>query len=237
MSRKILIVEDEEGLRITMGDRLASEGYHVIEAKTGTQGIELGRNETIDLIILDIMLPEVDGFTVCKKLREDGVLTPIIMLSAKSLLEDKVTGLKTGADDYMTKPFEMSELLARIEVQIRRGEAIKAVHSKHDDDKPSDLVINLRRGYMEVQGKEVPLLAQEIKLLDYMFLHEGEVISRDRLLDEVWGYEEKVSTRTIDVHVARLRQKMNDAKGVPRYIQTVRGIGYKFTSPKSDSFK
>lgn len=237
MSRKILIVEDEESLRITMGDRLAPEGYHVIEAKTGTQGLELGRNETIDLIILDIMLPEVDGFTVCKKLREDGVLTPIIMLSAKSLLEDKVTGLKTGADDYMTKPFEMSELLARIEVQIRRGEAIKAVHSKHDDDKPSDLVINLRRGYMEVQGKEVPLLAQEIKLLDYMFLHEGEVISRDRLLDEVWGYEEKVSTRTIDVHVARLRQKMNDAKGVPRYIQTVRGIGYKFTSPKSDSFK
>lgn len=237
MSRKILIVEDEESLRITMGDRLASEGYHVIEAKTGTQGLELGRNETIDLIILDIMLPEVDGFTVCKKLREDGVLTPIIMLSAKSLLEDKVTGLKTDADDYMTKPFEMSELLARIEVQICRGEAIKAVHSKHDDDKPSDLVINLRRGYMEVQGKEVPLLAQEIKLLDYMFLHEGEVISRDRLLDEVWGYEEKVSTRTIDVHVARLRQKMNDAKGVPRYIQTVRGIGYKFTSPKSDSFK
>lgn len=230
MSKKILLVEDEEGLRLTLGDRLVSDGYHVIEATTGSEGIKLGMNETIDLIILDLMLPEVDGFSVCKELRKSQVFTPIIILSAKCQVEDKVKGFKVGADDYITKPFEMTELLARIDVQIRHREALKAAHDIPKQQEQPQLVINLRHGYMVVKGVQTPLLAQEIKLLDYFYLHEGEVVSREKLLDEVWGYEEKVSTRTIDVHVARLRQKMQDDE-VPQYIQTVRGIGYKFIAP------
>lgn len=230
MSKKILFVEDEQGLRVTLGDRLASEGFHVIEAINGTEGVEFGKNETIDVIILDLMLPEMDGFEVCKKLREANVVTPIIILSAKNQISDKVTGLQLGADDYVTKPFDANELMARIETQMRRGKIMKEAH-EHPQPKTPDLIINLRRGYLIHKGKEVPLLAQEIKLLDYMYLHEGEIIPRDTLLDDVWEYEDKVNTRTIDVHVARLRQKMGDIGDSARYIQTIRGVGYKFIAP------
>lgn len=231
---KILLVEDETGLRLALADRLTAEGYHVVEAKTGSEGLELGRNERINLIILDVMLPEVDGFAICQNLRAEGITTPIIILSAKTLQQDKLTGLKLGADDYVSKPFDMNELIARVEVQFRRGQALKETQNMPEYQTP-ELVINLRRGFMLVKGEEVPLLAQEIRLLDYMFLHEREILSRKKLLEEVWGYEAKeqlnLSTRTIDVHVARLRQKMGDIGDSAKYIQTIRGIGYKFIAP------
>ncbi len=227
--KKILLVEDEAGLLLTLTDRLESQKYAVDTAETGPQGLEKARNPDYDLILLDVMLPELDGFTVCKTLRGEKVNTPIIMLTAKSQLDDKVTGLKLGADDYVTKPFEVQELLARIEVQIRRGTALKGITIP--ESVSDNLIVNLQRGYISLDGVEQVLLAQEIKLLEFFYKNQNEVISRETLLETVWDYEGSVSTRTVDVHIARLRQKLGDTGDVPKYIQTIRGVGYKFIAP------
>ncbi len=230
MTKHILLIEDEEGLRMTLQDRLEAEKYAVETAGTGTEGLELAKSGRFDLIILDIMLPGIDGFSVCRQLRQAGIQSPVLMLTAKSLLQDKVTGLKLGADDYLTKPFEMEELIARAGAQLRRGEASKqAVETTVKEN--ASLIIDLKRGYISNHGTEYPLLAQEIKLLDYLYRHQGEIISRESLLNSVWGYEGDISTRTVDVHIARIRQKLGDIGDVPKYIQTVRGIGYKFFAP------
>lgn len=230
MQNRILMIEDEPGLVLTVGDRLQADGYVFESESDGTAGELKAKNGRYDLILLDVMLPGKDGFAICKSLRAQKIMTPILMLTARSQTSDKVTGLKLGADDYLGKPFEMIELEARIEALLRRADA--AAHAI--EVKPAekgDLVIDLKRGYITLKDTEYPLSAQEIKLLDYFYRHVDTIISREELLNSVWGYDSEITTRTIDVHVARLRQKMGDVKDIPKYIHTIRGIGYKFTPP------
>jgi DNA-binding response OmpR family regulator len=230
MQNKILMIEDESGLVLTVGDRLVADGYSFDSASDGISGEQKAESGSWDLILLDVMLPGRDGFEICKNLRAKGILTPILMLTAKSQTIDKVSGLRIGADDYLCKPFEMIELEARIEALLRRAEA--SAHAIDINPKQSgDLVIDLKRGFILNKENEYPLSAQEIKLLDYFYRHVDTIISREELLNSVWGYDSEITTRTIDVHVARLRQKLGDVKDIPKYIHTIRGIGYKFTPP------
>lgn len=232
MSSKILMIEDEPGLVLTVGDRLNADGYLFESCADGISGERRALTGSQDLIILDVMLPGKDGFSICKAIRAAGRTTPILMLTARSQLNDKVSGLKLGADDYLCKPFEMAELVARIEALLRRADA--AAHAIEIAPPSSgDLVIDLKRGFIVFKDNEYSLSAQEIKLLDYFYRHVDTIISREELLNSVWGYDSEITTRTIDVHVARLRQKMGDVKDIPKYIHTVRGIGYKFTPPAS----
>ncbi len=223
MTKRILVVEDEKGLLQTLVDRLEIEGYIVFTAEDGINGLHKVLNLDYDLLLLDIMLPGKDGFEIASKLRASGNVKPIIFITAKNQLEDKLAGFKSGADDYVCKPFEMKELLARIEALLRRS----SVQHKN----VNDLKIDLEHGVIHKKGIKEPLLSQEVKLLQYFYEHEGEVVLRSTLLSSVWGYDSNMSTRTIDVHIARLRQKLGDVNDVPQYIQTVRGKGYKFTAP------
>lgn len=232
MKQKLLLVEDEDGLRMTLCDRLESENYSIDTASTGTIGLEKARNGKYDLILLDIMLPELDGFEICKTLRKEGSVTPILMLTAKCLLEDKIAGLTYGADDYLTKPFEVSELLARINALIRRSSISYEEMQSSKTSPATDVVLDLSHGMLYNGKKEYHLLSQEVKLLEYFISRKGMVVSREELLASVWGYGLDVSTRTVDVHVARLRRKFGDVGVVPKYIQTVRGTGYFFNCPK-----
>lgn len=224
---KILLVEDEEGLIITLTDRLCSEGFEVVSAADGEKGFDAACREPFDLIILDIMLPKKSGYDVCRDLRQRGVAAPILMLTAKGETIDKVLGLKLGADDYLTKPFEVIELLARIEALLRRSPVQANGLSKgsfHFDD----VAVDFKRATV-AKGKEtIELSAMEFKLLQYLIENRGVVHSRDHLLDQVWGYDAMPSTRTVDVHVAWLRQKLEANPKHPRFIQTVHGFGYKF---------
>lgn len=233
MGYAILMVEDEEGLLLTVGDRLVAEGYSFESAKNGPEGLAKALEGAHDLMILDVMLPGKDGFSVCRELREHGSTIPVLMLTARSQLEDRVAGLRLGADDYLCKPFEMPELLARIEALLRRAEASRRALDTAPRARGSagDLVVDLKRGIVVFKGTESALSAQEIKLLDYLYRHPDAIISREELLHSVWGYDPDITTRTIDVHVARLRQKLGDVNDVQRYIHTIRGIGYKFTPP------
>lgn len=232
MSNKILMIEDELGLIMTVGDRLRSEGYDFHSCTNGIEGEKLAETGEWDLIILDIMLPGRDGFTICNNLRAAQYTTPILMLTARSQIDDKVNGFKMGSDDYLCKPFEMAELLARINALIKRSEISTHAHGEQRSD-TLNKIIDLKRGVICMDNTEYPLSAQEIKLLEYFYLHPQTIISREELLNSVWGYDTDISTRTIDVHVARLRQKLGDVKDVPKYIHTIRGIGYKFTPPDS----
>jgi two-component system alkaline phosphatase synthesis response regulator PhoP len=227
MTPNILIVEDEAALATTLRDRLRKEGYEVSVARDGLQGLEKATHEPYDLILLDVMLPGQSGLKVCEKLRQEGWSTPILMLTARRQVMDKVVGFKTGADDYLTKPFKMAELLARVEALLRRaGQPGAPTGGRHQFDTFS---IDLRRAEVSREGQPVNLSAKEFQLLRYFVEHRGATISRDELLREVWGYEGQPSTRTVDVHVAWLRQKLEkDAKN-PQLIQTVVGLGYKFT--------
>lgn len=231
MKGKLLMIEDEPGLVLTVGDRLVAGGYSFDSSSDGIAGEAKAEDASWDLILLDVMLPGRDGFSICKNLRAKGVMTPILMLTAKSQTDDKVTGLRIGADDYLCKPFDMAELEARVEALLRRAEA-----SAHAIDikakQTGDLTIDLKRGFIQNKDAEYPLSAQEIKLLDYFYRHVDTIISREELLNSVWGYDSEITTRTIDVHVARLRQKLGDVKDIPKYIHTIRGIGYKFTPPE-----
>lgn len=230
MPGKILMIEDESGLVLTVGDRLMADGYEFESRSNGDDGEKRAMERDADLIILDVMLPGKDGFEICKSLRDQGVTVPILMLTARSGIQDRVAGLKCGADDYLCKPFEMAELEARVEALLRRAKTTARTGSdaKHAAD---ELTIDLKRGIIRHKDTEASLSAQEIKLLNYFYSHQDTIISREELLNSVWGYDSNITTRTIDVHVARLRQKMGDVKDVTRYIHTVRGIGYKFTPP------
>lgn len=224
---KILLVEDEEGLIFTLTDRLISEGYKVTSARDGEAGLNLGLNNSFDLIILDIMLPKKNGFDVCRELRAKGIVTPILMLTAKGETVDKVVGLKLGADDYLTKPFEVIELLARIEALLRRSN--NKISNSIESFAFGDIEIDFRRAEVKKSGDLLDLSAMEFKILQYFIEHRGEVLKRDELLDEVWGYDAMPTTRTVDVHIAWLRQKLEENPRYPVYIQTVHGFGYKFT--------
>ncbi len=233
MGAKILMIEDEAGIILTVGDRLAAEGFDFESCPDGIAGEAIARNGNHDLILLDVMLPGKDGFAVCESLRAAGVTKPILMLTARGQVSDRVTGLRLGADDYLGKPFDMAELIARIQALLRRAEASAHAYDTGAERVNGDLVIDLKRGYISLKGVESALSAQEIKLLDYLYRHADAIVSREELLNTVWGYDSEITTRTIDVHVARLRQKLGDVKDVSRYIHTVRGIGYKFTPPRS----
>ncbi len=226
MSRKVLLVEDEEGLIITLTDRLQSEGFDVKSAADGEVGLAFSLAESFDLIILDVMLPKKNGLDVCRDLRQKNITTPILMLTAKGETIDKVLGLKLGADDYLTKPFEMMELFARIEALLRRSPNTN--QNSVDKFRFGSVSIDFRRAQVEKNNESVELSALEFKLLQYLIEHRGEVLKRDELLDEVWGYDAMPSTRTVDVHVAWLRQKLEDNPRYPQFIQTVHGFGYKF---------
>ncbi len=227
MDEKILVVEDDEVIRMTLGDRLQSEGYSVDFAADGDEGVRKASQNPSDLIILDIMLPRKNGFDVCRDLRMAGVVTPILMLTARGQTVDKVLGLKIGADDYLTKPFDAMELLARIEALLRRAKASPGVCRTH---KFGPIEVDLRGTTVSREGKIVPLSAREFQLLRYLVEHQDTTLSREVLLKDVWSYSTDAFTRTVDVHIASLRQKLEPDPKHPSLIVTVPGLGYKFVS-------
>lgn len=226
----ILLVEDEQGLIITLTDRLQSEGFKVSSATDGKSGFEKAQAGKFDLIILDVMLPKRNGYDVCRDLRQNGITTPILMLTAKGETIDKVLGLKLGADDYLTKPFEVIELLARVEALLRRSPMQPNGASKNAAFRFGEVAIDFKRAEVIKNKKTIELSAMEFKLLQYLIENRGNVHSRDQLLDAVWGYDAMPSTRTVDVHIAWLRQKLEANPKHPQFIQTVHGLGYKFTA-------
>jgi two-component system alkaline phosphatase synthesis response regulator PhoP len=212
---------------MTLTDRLVAEGYVVESEGDAVAGLAKATTGTFDIILLDVMLPGGSGFDVCRTLRQRGIQTPILMLTARGQVVDRVVGLKLGADDYLVKPFEMAELLARIEALLRRG-AAAASTTVGETYRFGDIFIDLRKAEVTRAGQPIELSAREFKLLRYFVEHRGAALSRDELLNEVWGYNAMPSTRTVDVHVAWLRQKIEDNPRHPQYIHTVHGLGYKF---------
>lgn len=226
MHDNILLVEDEEALRMTLGDRLRNEGYEVDYAIDGEEGLQKATLLPFDLILLDVMLPRRDGFAVCRDIRQAGLITPILMLTARGQTADKVTGLKIGADDYVTKPFNMQELMARVEALLRRGPTKPSSQVGFSQFGP--IRVDLRGTEVTRDGKVVSLSAREFQLLRFFIDHQGVTLSREDLLTNVWGYSAKMFTRTVDVHVASLRQKLEPEPKQPRFFLTVQGLGYKF---------
>ncbi|MBE9501825.1 MAG: response regulator transcription factor [Dehalococcoidia bacterium] len=227
---KILIVEDDRTLLEGLKYSLTREGYRVSTATDGVQALELAREEKPDLIILDIMLPELDGLEVCRILRKEGMAIPILMLTAKVEEIDRVVGLELGADDYITKPFSLRELLARIRASLRRVEMTQWEVSQQAPPRLrfGDLEIDLPRHQVTLGDSVLSLSRKEFELLAFLAKNRGLVISRDTLLEKIWGYEYEGDTRTVDVHIRWLREKIESDSANPRRILTVRGVGYKF---------
>jgi two-component system alkaline phosphatase synthesis response regulator PhoP len=226
MMKKILLIEDEPGLAATLQDCLQGEGYSVEAAPGAEAGLERATRDYFDLIILDVMLPGKSGLEVCRELRQELITAPILMLSARSQTMDKVLGLKIGADDYVTKPFDVLELLARIEAHLRRAgtgfERPGAIYQF------GPIRVDFRRAEVFRHGSRVSLSAREFQLIKYFIEHRGATLSRTELLKEVWGYGGVPSTRTVDVHVFTLRRKLETDPRNPQFIETIIGIGYKF---------
>ena len=222
---KILIVEDEPNMVAGLRDNFEYEGYGVITAPDGIAGLERALAESPDLVILDVMMPRMSGLDVCKQLKAKRPAIPIIMLTARGQEVDKVVGLELGADDYVTKPFSIRELLARVKAVLRRAQP-----GPKDKERYSfgDVEVNLRSCQVSRKGKQLEVSSKEFDLLKYFLIHSGEAISRDRLLEEVWGYDRFPTTRTVDAHIVRLRQKLEPKPDDPRYFLTVHGVGYKF---------
>jgi two-component system alkaline phosphatase synthesis response regulator PhoP len=227
MNRQVLVIEDEATLAFLLRERLEKEGYSVTVCETGEKGLARAIGGTFALLLLDIKLPGGDGFEVCRKLRRHGVNVPILMLTARGDVKDRVKGLKLGADDYLVKPFEVAELLARMEALLRRvnnsaPQLIESIFSF------GSVIIDLHKEEVLRDGSIVELTAREFELLRYFVSHPDERISRDALLKQVWGYQGLPNTRTVDVHVAQLRQKLEDNPKIPRHIITAHRSGYKF---------
>lgn len=225
---RVLIVEDDESMAIALRDGFAYEGYEVTLARDGVEGLREARENPPDLLILDVMLPRMNGHDVCRELRGAGSRLPIIMLTARGQEIDKVLGLKLGADDYVTKPFGFLELTARAEALLRRasGRATTAAAEF------GDVVVHFERGEVSRRGEPIPISARELRLLRYFVENPGRVISRDELLDAVWDYEHAPLTRTVDMHVAKLRKKIEDDPADPKHIITVHRMGYKFVAAR-----
>lgn len=226
MNSRILLVEDEPGLVMTVSDLLMNEGYDVDSAMDGEAGLLKATTEQYDLIILDVMMPKRNGFDVCRDLRQRGYDTAILMLTAKTQVHDRVVGLKLGADDYLNKPFDPSELLARVEALLRRvkKEGRTQVRTFEFDD----VQVDFESGQVTRAGAPVAMAAKELQLLRYLVDRRGKVVTREELLQNVWEYQSDVSSRTIDVHVAWLRQKLEENQQTPKHIHTIRGKGYRF---------
>jgi two-component system alkaline phosphatase synthesis response regulator PhoP len=231
MTPRILLVEDDPGLVLTLTDRLQNEGYVVESRQDGDSALAEATTQSYDLILLDVMLPKRSGFDVCRKIREAEIGVPILMLTARGEVVDKVVGLKSGADDYLTKPFEMMELLARIEALLRRAPVRRSQNA--GAFQLGAIAVDFRRAEVTRKGKPVTLSAREYRLLGYLIDHCGETVSRDVLLTQVWGYSVTTDTRTVDVHMAWLRQKLEENPKYPRYLQTVRGLGYRLSDEQT----
>lgn len=225
MAQSILLVEDQEALRMTLSDRLSSEGYTVDCAGDGQEGLQKALHSTYDLILLDVMLPRKNGFDVCREVREAGVSTPMIMLTARGDTVDKIVGLKLGADDYLAKPFDMMELMARVEALLRRT----SPNGGNGIHQFGEVRVDVRGTEVTRRGKPVALSAREFQLLRYLIERRGATLPRNQILAEVWGYSAETFTRTLDVHVASLRQKLENDPKRPELILTVPGLGYKFS--------
>jgi DNA-binding response OmpR family regulator len=223
--KKILVVEDEPSLVFTLQDTLENEGYDVFVSETGTTAMEMVREIKPDLLILDVMLPGVSGFEICKQVREEKFTFPIIMLTARDQEIDKVTGLNIGADDYITKPFGVKELLARIQARLRRA-------NSYSKTGPMDVItlgpirIELNESLVIRPDGEVDLTTREVELIRYLVSHANDPVSRDALLENVWRYEYSTNTRTVDVHISKLRSKIEVQAEDPRYLVTLHGVGY-----------
>jgi len=223
--QRVLIVEDDEAMGVALRHGMTFQGYTVLMATDGATGLQMATERDVDLIILDVMLPNMSGIEVCKRLRSHGSAVPIIMLTARGQELDKVLGLKVGADDYVTKPFSFMELMARVEALLRRtakrGDELDTYHF-------ADIHLDFRRLEASKAGLPLELSPREFEILKYFVEHRGEVVTRDRLLDVVWGYENFPLTRTVDMHIAKLRQKIEEMPSTPRHIITVHRSGYKF---------
>ena len=237
MERAILVVEDDATLRETLVYNLRAEGYTVLTASDGVQAIDIARRQPLALVLLDLMLPRMDGLEVCRRLRArpETAQTPILMLTARNEETDKVVGLEIGADDYVTKPFSWNELRARVRAALRRSEQTQAVATSPDAGfgegrvlVAGDLRIDADRREVTIGERNVELPARLFELLVYMVRNNGLVLTRDRLLQNVWGYDYASDTRTVDVHVRWLREKVEEDPANPQRIQTVRGVGYRF---------
>lgn len=222
---KILIVEDEPNMVAGLRDNFEFEGHQVISAPDGVAGLERALSESPDLVILDVMMPRMSGLDVCRQLKAKKPSIPIIMLTARGQEVDKVVGLELGADDYVTKPFSIRELLARVKAVLRRAGTVPKVSERYAF---GEVEVNLRSCQVSRKGKAMDFSSKEFELLKFFLHHPGETLSRDRLLEEVWGYEHFPTTRTVDAHIVRLRQKVEPKPEEPRFILTVHGTGYKF---------
>ncbi len=222
---KILIVEDEPNMVAGLRDNFEFEGYQVITAPDGVSGLERALSESPDLVILDVMMPRMSGLDVCQQLKAKRSSIPIIMLTARGQEVDKVVGLELGADDYVTKPFSIRELLARVKAVLRRSQGAPKNGEYY---RFGDVEVNLRSCQVSRKGKPLDFSSKEFELLKYFLAHSGEAISRDRLLEDVWGYDRFPTTRTVDAHIVRLRQKLEPKPDDPHYFLTVHGVGYKF---------
>ena len=222
---KILVVEDEPNMVAGLRDNFEFEGYQVITARDGVEGLQRALDESPDLVVLDVMMPRMSGLEVCKQLRAKRGSIPIIMLTARGQEVDKVVGLELGADDYVTKPFSIRELLARVKAVLRRTSVVPK-----DQDRRSfgEVEVDLRKCRVLRSGKAIDISSKEFELLKYFIVHSGETLSRDRLLEDVWGYDNYPSTRTVDTHLVRLRQKLEPNPDQPQYFLTVHGTGYRF---------
>jgi two-component system alkaline phosphatase synthesis response regulator PhoP len=225
---KILIVEDEPDMVLGLKDNFEFEGYEVVTASDGAAGLERARAQKPDLVILDIMLPKLSGLEVCKTLRGEGFEGPILMLTARGQEIDKVVGLELGADDYVTKPFSIREVLARVRAILRRTEGQRKRLSRY---RFGDVELDFEAYVAKKGGEALELSPREFDLLRYLIERKGETVTRDRLLEDVWGYESYPSTRTVDTHIAKLRAKIGDSGAEPRYILTIHGSGYRFVDP------
>jgi len=221
---RILIVDDEPDIVRGLEDNLRFEGYDTLSATNGAQGLEVALRAAPDLVLLDVAMPTLSGWDVCRELRRKGIDVPIIMLTARGDEADRVQGLELGADDYVTKPFALRELLARVRAVLRRPGA----RQKFDEFAFGDARVRLRSRQVFKAGRELRLTRKEFDLLVYLIMHRGEIVTRERLLDEVWGYERFPTTRTVDTHVLRLRKKFEVDPDVPTIIQTIHGQGYRF---------
>jgi len=225
VTAKILVVEDEPNMVAGLRDNFEFEGYQVITARDGVEGLQRALEESPDLVVLDVMMPRMSGLEVCKQLRAKRGSIPIIMLTARGQEVDKVVGLELGADDYVTKPFSIRELLARVKAVLRRTSVLP---KEQDRRSFGEVEVDLRKCRVLRSGKPIDISSKEFELLKYFIVHSGETLSRDRLLEDVWGYDNYPTTRTVDTHLVRLRQKLEPDPEQPQYFLTVHGTGYRF---------
>ena len=234
MSKKILVVDDEQSIVTLLQYNLEQAGFKVITASDGEEGITKAVDEGPDLVILDLMLPKVDGIDVCKTLRQRKIDVPIIMLTAKDEELDKILGLELGADDYMTKPFSPREVIARVKAILRRSSLRSSKNAEREDEmiEIQDVIIYPEKHEVYCRGNKLELTPKEFELLLFLAKNKGRVHTRDQLLSSIWNYDFAGDTRIVDVHISHLREKIEEETRKPRYIKTIRGLGYKFEEPK-----